>query len=331
MYLIFFLLGFCYCNPTTFLSEAALAYLAIDILKRNNIEVINIDNEKYTIAKYENQLDFINKVWESNSEYKLDFKDNYNEWQSTFDKIEQDNINKYLEGHDRIYYSANKAKYAIIAASDELNWKSGNGNNQKLSVNLNNIFGVTRVNAQHVDLLRLFSSIINDKGESNEKKTMSSLLDTISNRRTKKMVSSGQFAAAITEEKANEIAKNNKFDIIQAVVGNQKNDKFCIDLNGNDLDRMDLEKTFYKNSDVGKETPLDENKVKNSKKYFKMGVNDNMVNEVKEALVKNLNSNAKKGAKEHASLVKFTENKDFMKLDYDTSSDSKIKSISCKV
>lgn len=324
-------MSFCYCNPTTFLSEAALGYLALDILQRNNIEVININDEEYAIKKYKNQLDFINKVWESNSVYKLDFKDNYNEWQSTFDKLEQDNVNNYLNGHDRVYYGANRNRYVIIAPSEELNWKTGKGNNQKLSVNLNTIFGVDRIkNVGHADLLRLFSSIINDDGESSKKKTMNDLLDNISNRRTKKMISSGQFAAAITEDKGNEIAKNNKFNIIQAAVGNGKYDRFCINLNGNDLEKMDLESAFYKYADIG-DNPLDENKIENSKKYFKVGANDNMINEVKEALVKNINSKAKKAAREHASLVKFTENKDFMKLDYGTSSDSKIKSISCKV
>lgn len=331
MFLIFFLLSFCYCNPTTCLSEAALGYMALDILQRNNIETISINDNDYKLEKFKNQVDYVNNVWEANSQYKLNFKDNYNDWQSTFDKVEQNNINTYIKGNDRVYYSVNKDKYAIIEPSGELEWKVGKGDNQKLSVNFNNMFTENLDKTiKYSNILNILSSTINKIGNDNEKKIMNSLLDTISDKRMKKLINTGHFAASITEEKANEIAKNNKFSIIKASVGSGKNDRFCIDLNGNDLEKIDFEKTFNKNSDIKKDK-IDEDKVENAKKYFKIGANDKIVNEVKDAILNNLDSKARSSVKEHASLIKFTKNKNFIKIDNNSSNDSKIKSISCKV
>nr|4O88_A Chain A, N-tagged Nuclease [Millerozyma acaciae]4O88_B Chain B, N-tagged Nuclease [Millerozyma acaciae] len=317
--------------PTTCLNEGAIGYMAIDILQSQNIETITINDNEYKLNKFNNIKDYISKVWGAASVYNLDLGNDYTKWQSSLDNVETDNIKNYINGHDNVYYNpGGKNKYLIIEASKELKWK-GNLNNNKFNVNLKSIFSnAENLKVGHSDLLKLFSSIVNSKGSDNQKKVLNSLLDNINDRRLKKLVSTGQWTEAISDSVANEIAKNNKLTSIKAQLGSQKTQNVMIDANGHDLLKIDYDKTFVTANDL-KNKIIDKNKLENAKNYFKIQNNDKILEDIKSKFSKNINENIKGSIRDHAKLIEFTENKKFNTINDNSNSDSKIKSITCKV
>lgn len=343
MFILLFLIGVCVCNPTTCLSELAIGYMAHNTLDKLGISQLSLVSETTTTTldfkKFDSLDEFVKELWAAQSTYNLKLdSNNLEKWQQQLDDADSDtskSIKNYLNGHDRVIYSLNKNGYIISDANtDPLKWKN-NISNKDFNVDVSKMMHGFKLG--YSDAIKLLSSINLKYGSDDVKDKTNNLLDNINERRLTKMGNTGMYSSTLKEDKLNDLAKKNNFKLIKAKIGSGKNSILSLSLDDsiNLDDSKYMDDTFATKNDIkdGMISQKGKLKLEKSKGLIKIGINDEVIKDLKNLFSdeNNISSLASKSEIDHAKLIQFTKSKNVINFSEDNDSDSKIKSISCKV
>nr|CAE84956.1 hypothetical protein [Debaryomyces robertsiae] len=342
MLFILLFIRLCLCNPTTCLSELALGTWRIHTRKPRYISSNIVNGETTTnvdIRHFDSLDDFITNLWAAQKTYNLNLDINdYTKWQSQLDNADtttSTSIKNYLIGHDRIYYLSSKVNYIISDSNTPaLKWK-GNIGNKDFNIDFTSLIG--KINLGYSDIIKIFSSINLQYGDSDTKSMTNKLLDNINTRRLTKLANTGLYSTVLKHDKIQSLVEKYGFTLVDGKLGGSKTSTISLSLDKsvNLDDNNYLSQNFASKKDIQENEITQEGKTKlqKTKGLVTVGVNDNVIKDLDTLFSDsdNISTLARKGEIDHAKIIHFTKSKDIITFSENKGSNSKITSITCKV